>query len=71
MLELVRLAHLHAVLDEGDAFSEEVVAFADFAGVDAFAGVVVDGFGAGGAEVGVVGDEVLHLGGEFVQPVEA
>ena len=70
-MKRLRLSHFHAVLDEGDPFANEGVSLADLAGVHSFAGVVVDGLGTGGAEVGVVHGEVVHLGVELVEAVES
>ena len=63
------LAHAHAVLDQGDALADEVVPSAHLPRVDTLALVIVDGLGAGRAEVGVVGAVVGHLGGELIEAV--
>lgn len=68
---VVRLAHLHAVFYKRDTLSQEIISFAHFARVDTLALVVVDGFGAGRAQVWVFGDEVVHLGVQLVKPVQS
>lgn len=69
LTNLVRLAHFHAVLDQRDPLPDVGVALANFASVDSFASVVVDGVRAGGAEIGVIHGEVVHLGVELIEPI--
>jgi hypothetical protein len=61
--KVVRLSHFHAIFNERDPFSEEIVPFTDLSGVDSFSGVIVDRFGTGRAQVGVVHAEMAHLRG--------
>ena len=69
MIEYVRFSHLHAILDEGDSFPDKGIFFANFPCVDSFANVVVDGFGGGRSEIGVVHGEMVHLWIELVKSV--
>ena len=60
MQERVRFSHLHAVLNERDAFSHESVPLPHFPSVYSLSLVVVDGFRTGRPEVWIFGDVVIH-----------
>lgn len=64
-------SHLHAVLNQSDPLALEGVSLADFPGVEPAAVLIVDGLRTDGAQVGVIGREVVDLGGEFVEAIES
>ena len=61
MIEYVRFSHLHAILDEGYSFPDDGIFFTFLMGVDPYTDVIVDGFGGGGSEIGIVHSEMVHF----------
>lgn len=67
----LRFSHLHAILNQRYSFPHKGVSFSDLSCVDSLASVVVDGFWAGGSQIGVFHIEVVHLRVELIESVQS